>query len=185
MRLTDYFDKEGIIEGLRAFAITIIVAVTSYFESTYTFVIALFISFAMNILAGFRADEVRMKLKRLLPPIVWFENFNGNKFKDSLAEFALILIVIYSIKSIFDLMGIDGSSVVAVQTLMGIAIYVYFRNSLRNLKTVYPKILFFKILYAFIALKFKELFGDTISDIVEKEEKNESKSKRSRTDKKV
>lgn len=181
MKLTDYFDKEGIIEGLRAFVITIAVAVTSYFESTYTFVIALFISFSMNILAGFRADEVKMKLKRIFPPIVWFENFNGNKFKDSLAEFALILIVIYSIKSIFDLMGIDGSSVVAVQTLMGIAIYVYFRNSLRNLKTVYPKILFFKILYAFIALKFKELFGDAISDIVEKEEKNDKKRNSSKS----
>jgi hypothetical protein len=173
--LLPHIDKDAILEVIRASSVTSSLAVISYFDSTYTFIIALCLAFFMNIFAGFRADEVRVRLKRVFPPAIWFENFRGNKFKDSLAELALILIVIYAIKGVFDLMGVDESSVIAVQTMMGIAIYVYFRNSLRNLTTVYPRIIFFKILYALIALKFKNLFGEDIANIVDKEEKEHDK----------
>ena len=41
------------------------VAVWAYFESTYTFIIAFLFAFAINIVAGFRADEVKIKLARV------------------------------------------------------------------------------------------------------------------------
>lgn len=179
-RLLNIIDKDAIWDFIRACTIATISAATAYFESTYTFIIALFLAFIGNILAGFEADEVKIKLKRIFPPVMLFDNFSGNKFKDSLAEFALILIVIYSVKGLFDLMKVSDSSYVAVQAMMGIAIYVYLRNSLRNLKTAYPKILFFKILYALVALKFKDFFGEEVSNIVNEEEEKNGKKRNHR-----
>lgn len=153
------------------------VAVWAYFESTYTFIIAFLFAFAINIVAGFRADEVKIKLARVFPPLMAFENFQGNKFKDALMEASLILFVVYALKSIIDLMKLEQGSYYAVQVMIGIAIYVYFRNSLRNLTKVYPKNVFFKVLYALLSFKLRDLFGDKIADIVEQEEnKNHDKT---------
>ena len=57
-----------------------------------------------------------------------------------------------------------------VQWLFIVAIYVYFRNGLRNLVAVYPNVKFVRILYGLLSFKFREIAGDKIADIVDKEE---------------
>ena len=71
------------------------------------------------------------------------------------------------------LMNYDSQSTYVVQWLFAIAIYVYFRNGLRNLHEAYKKVVFIRILYAVLAFKFRELFGDKVADIVKEEEKEE------------
>ncbi len=145
-------------------------AVAAYFDNTITFMIALVLAFLFNILAGFRADEVKIKIVRIIPPKL-LQNFQGNKFKDSLMELFLIVCVTYLLKGIMDLMKQPDSSIYAVQILTWIALYAYFRNGLRNLVKVYPKNKWIRIVYHLIAFKFRELAGSDISDIVEKVEK--------------
>lgn len=72
-----------------------------------------------------------------------------------------------------DLMDYDDKSRFVVQWLFIVAIYVYFRNGLRNLSESYPNIKFIRILYALLSFKFREITGDKIADIVEQGEKNE------------
>jgi hypothetical protein len=131
---------------------------------------AIIFGFAFNILAGFRADEVKITLRRLLPPIFMFKNFIGNKFKDSLLELFLIAGITYFLKGLMDLMDYDDKSKYLVQWLFIVALYGYCRNGLRNLVDVYPKIKFLRILYALLSFKFRDVAGDKIADIVENEE---------------
>lgn len=153
--------------------------IAAFFDSTYTYLIALFIGFVFNILAGFRADEVKVKIKRIFPPVLAFEKFSGNKFKDSLMELALIFTVTYILKGLFDLMNYENSSSVVVQYLTWIALYYYLRNGLRNLSKVYPKVKWIRMLYNLIAFKLKEMFGADISEIVTDEEKKDDAEKNS------
>ena len=85
----------------------------------------------------------------------------------------LITSITYLLKGFIDLMDYDDKSVYVVQWLFAVAIYVYFRNGLRNLKSVYPHVKFIRILYALVSFKFREFFGDEIADIVKKEEEKE------------
>ncbi len=112
--------------------ITVFTAIMAFFDSTVSYLIALLLGFAFNILAGFRADEVKIKITRLIPPKI-LENFNGNKFKDSLMELLIITGVTYFLKGIADLMDYEDKSQYVVQVLIAIAIYYYFRNGLKNL----------------------------------------------------
>ena len=158
----------------QAIAITAFASVAAYFDSTITFLSALLIAFVFNILAGFRADEVRVSLQRFFPP-VFFKNFQGNKLKDSLMELFLITSIIYILKIIADLMKYESQSAYVVQFLSAIAIYYYFRNGLRNLQRVYDKNRFIAMLYFLIAFKFRQLVGGDVADIIDKTEKEESK----------
>ena len=163
----------NVAQGVMVFIFT---SCAAFMDSTFSYLIALLLGFTFNILAGFRADEVKIKLHRIFPPIVAFEKFNGNKFKDSLLELFLITSITYLLKGFIDLMDYDDKSVYVVQWLFAVAIYVYFRNGLRNLKEVYPHIKFIRILYAIISFKFRELFGDKVADIVNEEEKRDEKN---------
>lgn len=157
-------------EVINSILVAIFTAIMAFFDSTVSYLIALFLGFAFNILAGFRADEVKIKITRLIPPKI-LENFNGNKFKDSLMEFFLITGVTYFLKGIADLMDYEDKSQYVVQVLIAIAIYHYFRNGLKNLASVYPKNKFIVVLHHLIAFKFRSLVGGDIADIVEKAEK--------------
>ena len=148
-------------------------AIAAYFDSTFSFVCALILAFLFNILAGFKADEVKLTLHRIFPPIVAFKNFKGNKFKDSLMELFLIATITFLLKGLIDLMQRQDLSTYAVQFLISIAIYYYFRNGLRNLVKVYPKVKFLRLVYYLIAFKLKEIIGSDLSDIVEKAEEKE------------
>jgi hypothetical protein len=159
-------DKQHVISGI---CISIISGLAAFFDSTLSYMIALLLGFTFNILAGFRADEVRVKLVRLIPP-QFLQNFNGNKLKDSLMELFLITFITYFLKGIIDLMKCQDKSAFVVQFLIAVAIYYYFRNALKNLKKVYPKIKWISMLYNLISFKFRELVGSDVADIIEKEE---------------
>ena len=162
----------NVAQGVMVFIFT---SCAAFMDSTFSYLIALLLGFTFNILAGFRADEVKIKLHRIFPPIVAFEKFNGNKFKDSLLELVLIASTTYLLKGLIDLMDYDAQSTYVVQWLFAIAIYVYFRNGLRNLHEAYKKVVFIRIVYAILAFKFRELFGDKVADIVKEEEKEDGK----------
>ena len=147
----------------------------AFLDCTFSYLVALLLGFTFNIIAGFRADEVKLKLHRIWPPLFGLEKFNGNKLKDSLMELFLITSVTYFLKGLIDLLNYEEQSAYVVQWLFALAIYVYFRNGLRNLNYVYPNVKFIRMLYAVVAFKFRELFGDKVADIVEKEESNDKK----------
>lgn len=142
-------------------------AVMAYFDSTSSFMIALMLAFTFNILAGMRADNVKLKIERIYPP-KFFQNFNGNKFKDSLFELLLIIIIIYLLKGMADLMDVTDTDTYVVKYLTWIALYYYTRNALRNLSRVYPKNKFLRIVYVVISFKFKEFFSDDLRKEIEK-----------------
>jgi len=151
-------------QGIESAAITLVGVASAYFDSTITFMIALGIAFLFNILAGFRADEVKFTMWRLV-------NFKGNKFKDSLNELFLIVVVTYLIKSLMDLMKMDDKSAYAVQILVWIALYYYIRNACRNLSKAYTKVKWLRVVYHLISFKFKELMPSGVADAIEATEK--------------
>ena len=168
-----FFNLDNLYSLFQGMMIGIFTSCAAFLDSTFSYLIALLLGFSFNILAGFRADEVKLTLHRIFPPIFVFKNFKGNKFKDSLFELFLITSITYLLKGFIDLMDYDDKSVYVVQWLFAVAIYVYFRNGLRNLRFVYPHVKFIRILYALVSFKFREFFGDEIADIVKKEEEKE------------
>ena len=140
--------------------------IAAYFDSTFTFMIALFAAFMFNILAGLRADEVKFTMWRLA-------NFDGNKFKDSLKEFLLIVVITYFLKGIMDLMQHNEKSVYAVQILVWIALYYYVRNSLRNLSKAYPKVKWIVVVYHLFSFQFGKIMPDSVNKAIEKTEQED------------
>jgi len=147
----------------------IFVAVVGFINPTGSYLMALVLAFGFNIFAGLRADEVKIKLQRIIPPI-YLKNFNGNKLKDSLFELLIITAVTYLLKGLVELMQLNGGSAYVVQVLVAFAIYYYVTNGLRNLLKVYPKWKWLRLLYHLITFKFKEFFGTDISNIMDKVE---------------
>lgn len=155
----------------QTFWIGVVSVTAAYFESTITFVIALFVAFSGNILAGFRADEVRFRMWRIV-------NFQGNKFKDSLSELLVIVVVTYYIKALMDLMSVGEKSVFAVQILISLALYYYVRNSLRNLSKAYPKNRWIRVVYHLVSFQFKELMPNAVNKAMEEVEKEEKENEK-------
>ncbi len=139
--------------------------IAAYFDSTFTFLIALFAAFLFNILAGLRADDVKFTMWRLI-------NFDGHKFKDSLKELALIVMITYFLKAIMDLMQYNEKSVYAVQILVWLALYYYVRNSLRNLSKAYPKIKWVVVVYHLFSFQFGKIIPETVTKALEKAEED-------------
>lgn len=162
-------------EVLKSVSILLFTAVAAFFDSTLSFLSALLIGFAFNILAGFRADGVKIKLVRLIPPS-FLHNFKGSKFKDSLMELFLIATTTYILKAFIDLNRYENQSAYIVQFLIAIACYFYFRNGLRNLKKVYPKVKFIAVLYFLLSFEFKKLVGQDVADIINNVEKEGEKN---------
>ena len=161
--------KECSLELLGKFFSGIFVAVVGFINPTGSYLMALVLAFGFNILAGLRADEVKIKLQRIIPP-VFVTNFNGNKLKDSLFELLIITVVTYLLKGLVELMRLSGGSAYVVQVLVAFAIYYYFTNGLRNLQKAYPKSKWLRLLYHLITFKFKEFFGSDVANIMDKVE---------------
>lgn len=154
------------MERVKEIIVFVFASLVAYFDTTLTFVYALLLGFAFNILAGLRADKVRVVMVRFhFPSLV---NFQGSKFKDSLVELAIILFVTYLLKGIVDLMHFDDKSAYAVQTLIAVAVYYYFTNGLRNLHQAYPTNRWIMFLYHFASLKFRELMPGAVVEAVDK-----------------
>lgn len=161
---------------IQTFSIVVFTSIAAYFDSTLSFLFALLLAFTFNIIAGFRADEVRVVIRRIFPPI-YFENFKGNKLKDSLMELFLITAITYLLKGLAELMKYETSGYYIVQFLIAVAVYYYFRNGLRNLKNVYPNNKWLAMLYHLISFKFRNLVGDDVADIIDKEERRKNTRK--------
>lgn len=152
-------DKLPWLNNLQTPLIGIFSMVAAYFDSTITFIYALMSAFVFNILAGMRADDV--SLKKL-------GNFSLLKFKDSLIELMVICSVTYLLKGIMDLMKLDEKSTYAVQILIWVALYFYFRNGVRNLSKAYPKIIWLRVLYHLISFQFTKAMPESVSKSVDK-----------------
>ncbi len=161
--------KECDLEFLGKFFSGIFVIVMGFINPTGSYLMALVIAFGFNIFAGLRADEVKIKLQRIIPP-VFVTHFNGSKLKDSLSELLIITVVTYLLKLLVELMQLEGGSAYVVQVLVAFAIYYYFINGLRNLQKAYPKSKWLRLLYHLITFKFKEFFGSDVSNIMDKVE---------------
>lgn len=140
---------------LQAIASLSFSAICAYFENTSSFMLALLFGFIFNILAGFKADEVKFKMWRLC-------NFKGHKFKDSLTEFLLIIVITYFLKGLADLMHQEDKSKFIVEVLIWVALYWYIRNGLRNLSKGYPKNRWIRFVYCFVSFQFKELAPESM-----------------------
>lgn len=139
--------------------------IAAYFDSTITFIYALMIAFVFNILAGMRADDVNLwKLK----------NFKVRKFKDSLVELLLITSTTYVLKLIIDLMQYNEKSAYAVQILIWIALYYYFRRGLRNLSIAYPNNSWIRTVYHLVSFQFSQMMPDSVKQAMEKAEKEKN-----------
>lgn len=159
-------DKLPFLKDIQAPLMGLVSIVAAYFDSTFTFLIALFAAFIFNILAGLRADDVKFTMWRLI-------NFDGHKFKDSLKELALIVMITYFLKGIMDLMQHNEKSVYAVQILVWIALYYYLRNSLRNLSKAYPKIKWIVVVYHLFSFQFGKVMPESVNKAIEKAEEEE------------
>lgn len=162
-------EKMPFLKDIQAPLMGLFGIIAAYFDSTFTFMIALFAAFIFNILAGLRADEVKFTMWRLA-------NFDGNKFKDSLKEFLLIVVITYFLKGIMDLMQHNEKSVYAVQILVWIALYYYVRNSLRNLSKAYPKVKWIVVVYHLFSFQFGKIMPESVNKVIEKTEQDENKS---------
>ena len=158
------------LKELNPVLVTLFSMVCAYFESTTSFMLALLLGFVFNIVAGLRADEVKFRMWRLC-------NFSGNKFKDSLLELTLIVIVTYFLKSLADLMNYGEKSIYIVEYLVWVALYHYIRNGLRNLSKAYPKNRWIRFVSNLISFHFNEIAPESVkkswSKSKHKEEDNE------------
>ncbi|MBF0577747.1 hypothetical protein [Dysgonomonas sp. GY617] len=157
-------NKLPFLKDIQAPLIGVSTLFAAYFDSTYTFMIALFLAFSFNILAGLMADEVKFQMWRLV-------NFDGHKFKDSLKELLLIVLVTYFLKMLMDLMHHNEKSVYVVQILVWLALYFYVRNSLRNLSKAYPKIKWIVVVYYLFSFQFAKMMPESVNKAIEQTEK--------------
>lgn len=154
------------LKDLNPLLIALASMICAYFESTYSFMLALFLGFVFNILAGFKADEVKFKMWRLC-------NFSGHKFKDSLMELFLIVSITYFLKMLADLMKHGDKGVFIVQWLIAVALYWYVRNGLRNLSLAYPKNRWIRFVSNLISFQFNELAPESVKRAWEKSKDKE------------
>lgn len=159
------------MKDYNAFFVAATAAIVAYFDTTYTFLIALLIGFAFNILAGLRADEVRFSMSRF--PYVKLLNYSGHKLKDSLMELFLITSVTYLLKLIIDLFQYNNKSVYAVQILLAVAVYYYFTNALRNLTKSYPKNKWLHFMYYLISFQFRKMVPSVVGEAMDEAEKHD------------
>lgn len=155
---------------LQPIFVAFISMICAYFESTTGFMLALLLGFVFNIIAGFRADEVKFVMWRLC-------NFQGNKFKDSLIELTLIVVVTYFLKLMADLMNHGDKGLFIVECLVWVALYNYIRNGLRNLSKAYPKNRWIRFVSALVSFHFNEIAPDSVKKAWDKSKSKEDKEK--------
>lgn len=154
-----------------AFFVAMMATIVAYFDTTYTFLLALLFGFIFNILAGLRADEVRPVIMTRFPYIAWF-NYSGHKLKDSLMELFLITSITYLLKLMIDLFKYNDKSVYAVQILLAVAVYYYFTNGLKNLTKVYPKNKWLHFLYYLISFQFRKMVPAVVWEAMDEADKH-------------
>lgn len=159
------------MKDYNAFFVTATAAIVAYFDTTHTFLFALFLGFALNIASGLRADEVKITTMYRFPHIRLL-NYDGHKLKDSLMELFLIISITYIIKQFIDWFKYNDKSAYAVQMLLAVAVYYYLVNSLRNLKKAYPKSKFIAFAFYVCTFQFKEMLPGVVGKAMNKVEED-------------
>lgn len=139
--------------------------------STSDFLAAVLIGFAFNVLAGLRADSVSFVHRRLC-------NFNGHKFKDSLIELFLVVVITYLLQLIGVLVEYSEGALIITKWLFRIAVIFYIINGLRNLNKAYPKSRFVEALYIIVTAQFLKIAPDIMKDAFKKTDKNISRDEK-------
>ena len=119
------------LEYFRFIAVSAFSPILAYFTPTKGFFIALVVMFAFNVIAGMRADGVS---------IVRCNNFSMRKFKNSLAELLLYIVLLY----------------------------VYLCNGLKNYVKAYPQNIGLRIIYHVVRVEFTRIMPSYWKPIIER-----------------
>lgn len=146
-------------ESLRLFFVTAISPVLALETPTGGFIIALVAAFAFNIFCGMRADGVS---------VINLKKFTFSKFKNSLSELALYLIIIYYVYGTMQSMRDANEAIYIVKTLSYVFIYCYTQNGFKNLIVAHPTNVALRVIYHVIRLEFIKAFPSNIKTIIDK-----------------
>lgn len=158
------------LDQLRVIVVSGLSSVLAFLTPTAGFLLALAVMFGFNIICGMRADGVS---------VVCCRNFKFSKFKNSIAELLLYLLVIEVIFAAMSGMGDMQSSLVVIKTITYVFCYVYLQNAFKNLIIAYPRNKAFRIIYHTIRLEIKRAMPGHVQGVIDRIEgelkKEESK----------
>ncbi len=151
--------RAELFNSIQIFCVVVFNAICAYFQTTSSFMLALFLAFFFNVLAGMKADNVSIKQGRLC-------NFSGCKFKDCLIELLLVIVITYFLKGIADIMDFSEDtnieSIYVVKVLVCIALWRYVANGLRNLSLAYPRNVWVRFVFYLLSFKISEFMPKSI-----------------------
>lgn len=153
-------------EQLRLIFVATLSPIAGFYTPLKGFLLALVCMFGFNIWCGMRADGV---------VITRCKNFSMKKFKQSLIELLLYLLIITVIYTVMTLVGDKDTALVVVKSLTYVFMYVYLQNAFRNLILAYPERTAFHMVYHIIRLEFKRALPEHIKEVVERCEKEKER----------
>lgn len=160
--MTVWINGTAAREQLRMIFITVLAPILGFYSPLGNFLLALTCMFAFNIWCGMRADGVS---------IVRCRNFSMKKFKQSLMEVILYLVIMVLVYTVMTFMGDRKASIVVVKSLSYVFMYIYLQNAFRNLIIAYPTRTAFHMIYHIVRLEFKRALPEHIKEVVERYEK--------------
>lgn len=140
-------------------AVSAFSSVLAYLTPTNGFIIALVAMFLFNIWCGMRADGVS---------VVTCKNFSFRKFKNSLIEFFLYVLIIEVVFVSMRSVGDSEASLVVIKTITYVFSYVYLQNSFKNLIHAYPRNKSFRIVYHLIRFEFKRAMPEHVQSVIDR-----------------
>jgi hypothetical protein len=146
-------------EQIRLIAVSAFSSLLAIITPTKGFVLALVAMFAFNIFAGMRADGIS---------IVRCKNFKLSKFRGSLVELLLYLLIIETLQITLVECGDSDAALLVVKSLTYVFLYVYTCNAFRNLIIAYPKNAALRIVYHLIRLEFVRMLPEHWRPLIER-----------------
>ncbi len=156
-------EKIFTLEQWRIIIASTISPLLAFFTPTHGFIMALVIMFGLNIWCGMRADGVIICRCR---------NFSIGKFKNSLIELLLYLLIIEVTYTTMTMIGDSTEALIVIKSLTYIFIYVYLQNSFKNLIKAYPKNKSFHMIYHVVRLEFKRALPSHIQEVIDRVERD-------------
>lgn len=151
------FNNTFSFEQIRLIVISALSSVLGYFTPTAGFLLALVTMYAFNIWAGMRADGVS---------ITRCNNFSFGKFKNSLFELLLYLIIVETVFSVMRNMGDAEAAKIVAKSISYVIAYVYMQNAFKNLIKAYPTRVALRIIYHVIRFEFARALPSHVQEVV-------------------
>lgn len=149
------------MEQMRMVVVTCVSGALGFLTPTAGFLTALIIMFGFNVWAGMRADGIS---------IVNCRRFKFSKFRASLLELFLYLIIMESVYTVMVACGDKPAAIVAIKSLTYVFLYVYLQNSFRNLVVAYPNKMALRMIYHIIRLEFTRALPSYLQEIIKRVE---------------